>query len=129
MQHDKFHNTHVAYVPKQKPIKNTNDKFTQKEITFDDTPLLFPAGMEKIFLIIYFTTLPYIAGLIFLFFYVGGGKPELFLSINQDSSFILTWAIGYEILAALMLLMIIKSAISFSVENTKKGARKNFRRP
>jgi len=128
MQHDKFHNTHVAYVPKQKPIKNTNDKFTQKEITFDDTPLLFPAGMEKLFLIIYFTTLPYIAGLLFLFFYVGGGKTELFLSINQESSFILTWAIGYEILAAILLLSIIKSAISFSATSSN-GGRKSFRRP
>jgi len=71
--------------------------------------------------------LPYIFGLIFLFFYVGEGKTELFLSIDEDSSFILTWAIGYEILATIILLFILKSAITFSIQNSKKD--KNFRRP
>ncbi|HFQ62620.1 MAG TPA: hypothetical protein ENK39_10030 [Epsilonproteobacteria bacterium] len=129
MQKNKFENTHVTYAPKQKPLKNESDKFSQKQITFEDTPLLFPAGFEKFFLLIYFVTLPYIAGLMFLFFYVGEGKTELFLSLNEDSSFILTWAIGYEILASLILLYIVKLAISFSINNSKRGARKNFKRP
>lgn len=129
MQNKQFKNTYVAYTPKEKPLKNKSDKFTQQNITFDDTPLFFPAGMEKFFLLFYFLTLPYIAGLMFLFFYVGEGKVELFLSLNEQSSFILTWAIGYEILAGLTLLMIIKSAISFSISNSRKGANKNFRRP
>ena len=129
MQHNKFQNTHVTYAPKKKPIRNESDKFSQQKITFDDTPLFFPPGMEKLFLLIYFVTLPYIAGLLFLFFYVGEGKTELFLSLNEESSFILTWAIGYEIIAALVLLYIVKMAISFSVENSRKGAKKNFQRP
>ena len=129
MQHNKFESTHVTYAPKKKPIRNTSDKFTQQKITFDDTPLFFPAGMEKFFLLLYFILLPYTAGLLFLFFYVGEGKIELFLSLNEDSSFIMTWAIGYEIIAALMLLWIVKSAISFSVSNSRKGANKQFRRP
>lgn len=124
-----FNNSHVTYTPKEKRIKNKEETFSQKEITFDDTPLLFPPGMEKIFLVLYFISLPYIAGLMFLFFYVGEGETELFLSLNEDSSFILTWAIGYEILATIVLLFIIKSAISFSVQNARKGGRKNFQRP
>lgn len=129
MQNKQFKNTHVAYAPKEKPLKNNSDKFSQQVITFDDAPLFFPGGMEKLFLLIYFVTLPYIAGLMFLFFYVGEGKVELFLSLNEESSFILTWAIGYEILAGLAMLLIIKSAITFSMSNRKKGATKNFRRP
>jgi hypothetical protein len=129
MQKNKFENTHVTYAPKAKPLKNESDKFSQKQITFEDSPLLFPEGFEKLFLLLYFILLPYIAGLMFLFFYVGDGKTELFLSLNENSSFILTWAIGYEILAGLTLLYIVKLAISFSVNNSKKGARKNFRRP
>ncbi|HHD78578.1 MAG TPA: hypothetical protein ENK90_03285 [Epsilonproteobacteria bacterium] len=129
MQKNKFENTHVTYAPKAKPLKNESDKFSQQQITFEDTPLLFPAGLEKLFLLIYFVTLPYIAGLMFLFFYVGEGRTELFLSLNEDSSFILTWAIGYEILAGLILLYIVKLAISFSINNSRRGARKNFRRP
>ncbi len=113
----------------EKKYSKSAKKFTEKEVTFDDTPLFFPDGFEKIFLVIYFITLPYISGLLFLFFYVAEGKEELFLSLNEESSFILTWAIGYEILAGLALLFIIKSAISFSVENSRKGRNKEFRRP
>mgnify|MGYP000455822840 CR=1 FL=1 len=43
-------------------------KFTQKEVNLAETPLFFPEGYEKIFLAIYFVTLPYLAGLSFLFF-------------------------------------------------------------
>ena len=129
MQHNKFQNTHVTYAPKKKPLRNSNDKFSQQNITFNDTPLFFPVGMEKLFLLIYFVTLPYIAGLMFLFFYVGEGKAELFLSLNEESSFILTWAIGYEIIAGLLILYIIKMAISFSITNGKKGAKRSFQRP
>jgi hypothetical protein len=68
-------------------------------------------------------------GLLFLFFYVANAKTELFLSLNDDSSFIFTWAIGYEVLATLAVLLFIKSAISFSMENRKQGKRPKFRRP
>jgi len=129
MQHNKFENTHVKYIAKKKSLRNTSDKFTQQNITFDDTPLFFPAGMEKFFLILYFILLPYIAGTLFLFFYVGEGKTNLFLSLNEDSSFIMTWAIGYEIIAGLILLWVIKNAISFSVSKSKKNQNKQFRRP
>ena len=110
------------------PIKPSNS-FSQKEVDLTDTPLFFPQGFEKIFLGIYFIVLPYIAGLLFLFFYISEGKTEMFLSLNDDSSFILTWAIGYEIIATLAILYIIKSAISFSIENHRKGKKTHFTRP
>jgi len=129
VQPNKFENTHVTYIPKKKPIRNKSDKFSQQNITFDDTPLFFPAGMEKFFLLLYFILLPYIAGLLFLFFYVGKGKVDLFLSLNEDASFMLTWAVGYEIIAVLILLWVVKSAISFTMSNAKKGKNRQFRRP
>ncbi len=113
----------------EKKYSKSSDKFSEKEVTFNDTPLFFPDGFEKVFLGIYFITLPYIAGLLFLFFYVAEGKQELFLSLNEESSFILTWAVGYEILAVIVLLLIIKSAITFSAELSHKGNKKPFRRP
>ena len=118
----------VKHTPKKKSIKNEDDNFSNKDVTFEDTPLFFPDGFEKLFLTIYVILLPYIAGLFFLFFYVAQGEKELFLSLNDDSSFILTWAIGYEILAGLAILYIIKMAFSFAAENAKGGRRK-FRRP
>ena len=90
---------------------------------------VFPEGFEKIFLLIYFIILPYIAGLIFLFFYVAEGSIELFLSINDESSFLLTWTIGYEIIAAIIILSIIKMAIGFANASRKPGIKKEFRRP
>ena len=129
MQHNKFESTHVKYVSKKKPSRNTNNEFTQKNITFDDTPLFFPSGMEKFFLLLYFILLPYAAGIFFLFFYIGEGKIDLFLSLNGNSSFLMSWAVGYEIIATLILFWIVKSAISFSVNNKQKGKNKQFRRP
>ncbi len=119
----------ISYSPREARIKNKEDSFAKQKVTFDDTPLFFPEGFEKIFLAIYFITLPYIAGLLFLFFYVADGKKELFLALNDDSSFFLTWAIGYEIIAGLIILWIIKRAISFSYGNHQRKKKKVFRRP
>ena len=104
-------------------------KFSKQNVDLAETPLFFPEGYEKIFLAIYFVTLPYIAGLLFLFFYVAEGAPELFLSLNEESSFMLTWVIGYEIIAALTMLWILKMALGFANESRKPGIQKQFRRP
>ena len=112
---------------KKKPFKSPVT-FSQKEVYLSDTPLFFPRGLEKIFLAIYFITLPYITGILFLFFYIADGKMELFSSLDNESSFILTWAIGYEIIASLILLYIIKSAITFTYNNTH-SRQTQFHRP
>jgi hypothetical protein len=109
-------------------LYSNSNSFAQQNVNLSKTPLFFPLGLEKVFLAIYFVTLPYIFGLVFLFFYVAKGQIELFLAVNQNSSFILTWAIGYEILAVLIILYIIKSAIAFSAKNMQGGATK-FKRP
>ena len=117
----------MAHSPQEKRIKSSK-KFSQQKVDLSKTPLFFPEGFEKIFLAIYFITLPYIAGLLFLFFFVAEGRPEVFSSLNGESSFILTWAIGYEIIASLIMLYIIKMALSFANESRKLGQRQ-FRRP
>ncbi len=115
---------------KTKKKSNTSSiKFIEQKVTFDDTPLFFPKGFEKIFLAIYFVLLPYITGFLFLFFYVSSGRTEVFSSLNQESSFILTWIVGYELLAVLILLYIAKSAISFGKQITLRGGKKKFQRP
>ncbi len=119
--------TRVARTPNAKYSKSSK-KFTQKEVDLAETPLFFPEGYEKIFLAIYFVTLPYLAGLVFLFFYVTKGSLELFLSLNEKQAFILTWVIGYEIIAALIILWMVKMSISFANESRKPGV-KQFHRP
>jgi len=117
-------------IHRNKPKKFTSaTKFSQKEVDLAETPLFFPEGFEKLFIAIYFVTLPYIAGLLFLFIYVAEGNVDLFLSLNDEQAFMLTWAIGYEIIAAMILLWIFKMSISFANENRKRGASKQFKRP
>ena len=128
MTHKDTMHASMTHPPKEKPIRNKSNKFSQQEVDLAETPLFFPEGYEQFFLAIYFISLPYIAGLMFQFFYIAESKVELFLSLNEQANFILTWAIGYEIIATLMLLYIIKMAISFANENSKSGVRE-FRRP
>ena len=118
----------IQYSPRSKRLKSSKSsvKFLQQKVDLKSTPLYFAEGFEKVFLAIYFITLPYITGLLFLFFYISGGSYEVFSSLNKDYFFILTWAIGYEILAILILLYIIKSAFTFSKENGRKGKNQRF---
>ena len=110
---------------KRKKIRRINQSFTQQEVDLQKTPFLFfPPGKEMLFLGIYFVTIPYIVGLVFLFFYVSKGKASTFGSLSIDSNFFLVWALGYEIVAAFILLMIVKSAISFSLKNSQNSGKK-----
>jgi len=130
VNHHRRNQSDITYSGQRKLIRNNHKKFSQQEVTFDDTPLFFPSGLEKLFLLIYFITLPYLAGLALLFFYVGGGDTSLFSSLNSDSSYLLTWIIGYEMLAVITLLWILKKAITFTMESSSsQGASRDFRRP
>jgi len=116
--------THFSHPNKRiKSADGIGGSFAKQEVKLQDTPLFFPEGFENIFLAIYFVSLPYVLGLLFLFFYIADGKFDVFVSVNKESPFIMTWAMGYEILATLIILWIVKSAISFTKNNTQK---KNF---
>ena len=129
MVENKTSQVSTIHSSKEKPIQNKNTNFSQKDVELSETPLFFPEGFEKVFLVIYMISLPYIMGLLFLFFVVAESNVERFLAINEDSAFFLTWAIGYEIIAGLIMLWIIKMAIGFAHENSKPGVRQPFKRP
>jgi len=120
-------------VQRKKKTKRTINRVshTQQRVDLTKTPILFfPEGKEMLFLGIYFVTLPYITGLLFLFFYISEGKAAVFdsLTVSSDTNFFLVWMIGYEILAAVILLWILKSAIVFTLHNTKTP-QKNLQIP
>lgn len=131
MQQHKIMNNHTSKSqtsPANPPKLNTN--FSQQEIDLQKTPLFFPEGFEMIFMGIYFAILPYIAGILFLFFYVADSSADLFSSIYEQSFFVLTWSMGYEILATLLLLYVIKMSLTFANKNRKpKPSTKSFHRP
>jgi len=119
----------IVHPSKLNPIAAPTD-FSREKVDLTNTPLFFPQGFEKIFLGIYFIILPYIAGILFLFFFIAEATPKLFLTFYEKSSFILTWAIGYEVIAGLGLLYIVKMALSFAKDSRKPQPKvKQFRRP
>jgi len=91
--------------------------------------ILFPDGYENLMLGIYFITVPYIAGLLFIFFYIGKGDTSVFLSLNDENSFLITWAIGYEVVGSLILLWIAKLGITSFLKSGGQKDRKKFQIP
>lgn len=94
--------------------------FAHQDIELSNSPLFFPPGYESVFLVLYIVFLPYLTGLLFLFLYVAQGDINVFNSLSSESSFLFSWCIGYECLAALALLLIIKNAILFSAKRVKR---------
>ena len=104
--------------------------FLLKKIELKNAETFFPKGYEKIFLALYILLLPYFAGIIFLFLYIAGGNIDLCYSVFDKQNHILTWCIGYEILAVLILIYIIKDAVISSLRPKRSfAAGAVFRRP
>jgi len=114
----------IKHAPEEKPIQSY-DRFSEQEVDLQKTPLFFPGGYENIFLTLYFIFLPYIIGISFLFFYASEANMAFFLSVNELSSVIATWAIGYEIIAVVIVICVIKMAFSSHTLKEKQP----FRRP
>lgn len=64
-----------------------------------------PEGYEGPVFALYFLTLPYFIGLGFLFLFIARASYEYFLAFNLTSYFVI-WAIGYEVSAVLLLVII-----------------------
>lgn len=93
--------------------------FAQKKVDFSDyLPVI--VGYEGIFYTFYFIAIPYLMGAVFLFFVVAGGKFEHFMLLDFNA-FLVVWMIGYEVVAALMLIAIL---ISFFKHDSKQGSRR-----
>ena len=78
--------------------------FAQKEIDVK-AYVIAPEGYETFMFSIYFLTIPYLAGLAFLYLFIAKASFTHFLNF-KISSFFVIWAIGYEILAVISLLLI-----------------------
>jgi len=96
---------------KIKNIKSPQKNFLSKTIILSDY-IYLPEELEKIFLLTIFILVPYIFGVFILFCVVDFEKFKEFITLNFDM-FMLTWTVGYESIALLLLLTIIKSSFSF----------------
>jgi len=73
---------------------------------------LIPDGYEGITYLTLFLFLPKLVGMGFFFFYVSSARPELYAKAHTGG-FLLDWVVGYEILAALALLIIAKKLLGY----------------
>ena len=108
--------------------KEEDEGFFQQDISLTGS-LFFPDGYEYLMLAIYFISIPYLAGLLFIYFYIGKGDTTVFLSLSDNNSFLITWAIGYEVVASLMLLWIMGLGIASVFKSKKHSGHKKFQIP
>ena len=93
---------------KRKIKKSSHDK--PVDVLFKSRSIneFLPDGNEDITIVTMFTVLPYLTGIIFAFIVIAGGSVTKLISLSKYHSFGLLWAIGYEILAFLILSWIVK---------------------
>ncbi|SFV49922.1 hypothetical protein MNB_SV-6-922 [hydrothermal vent metagenome] len=116
---------------KKKTKKSELDEdtsFMSRDVNIMDT-VFFPDGLEHIMLAVYFVSIPYVVGTLFIFFYIGKGDYNIFLSLSDDNSFLITWAIGYEVVAVILLLWIAKMALSATFSMSSSSSQNNFKIP
>jgi len=87
------------------------------------TVMFAPEGWESIFYTVYFFTIPYVVGAVFLFLFIAGATFENFMLLEM-SSFFIVWAIGYEVIAALSLTYIAYLYMTYLSDDNRKKARK-----
>ncbi|MEJ2468607.1 MAG: hypothetical protein P8Y51_05975 [Campylobacterales bacterium] len=88
------------------------ESFGQQEV--DLTAIVpLPDGYEKLFLALYFITIPYAVGLLFLFLFIAKGNFESFISLDI-AMFAAVWGIGYEVCAAITLGVIFYKMFQFN---------------
>ena len=84
--------------------KVKEEDFLSQEVDYRNF-VFAPEGYEGPVLFVYLISLPYLIGLTFLFLFVARASYEYFLEFNLSSYFVI-WAIGYEVSAVLLLIII-----------------------
>ncbi len=88
-----------------KRAKKKHQSFGSQEVNFRDF-LYIPENWAGAFYVLYGVGIPYLAGAIFLFFFVAGASYENFKLLNMNA-FLIIWLIGYEIVAVFSLIWIL----------------------
>ena len=120
--HDPYLNTAKRSLQNKK-LQKRKQKYTKK-INYNESQsflsqkivlhnyLNLPESLQNIIGLTLFMFVPYSIGLLFIFVIVAKISIETYEKINMHS-FLLSWTIGYEIMASLVLLLIIKDALLF----------------
>jgi hypothetical protein len=93
--------------------KNFVEKNNQQSSkAFLDQSVELPESVNNVLGFGIFALLPYIIGLTFIFLIIAQANIETYRKTDMNS-FLLAWTIGYELIAAIILLAIFKSALTF----------------
>ncbi len=99
---------------------DTNPSFSSKEIDLSDYFFTID-GYEGFFYTLYFITIPYISGAVFLFLFIAKVDFSNFMLLDINAFFVV-WLIGYEVIATFILIAIF---ISFLRYDKKPKNRKH----
>jgi len=108
---DKYYRHRKQNMDNQRNHKEKPKSFLSQKIYLSDF-INLPEGTLNILMFIAFVVIPYIAGIAFIFFLIANANFDTFDDININD-YLIYWTIGYEVLAAILMLLVIKSAISF----------------
>jgi len=97
-------------IKRRKKFIETNNHATSE--AFLDQSVELPESVNNVLGLGIFALLPYIIGAMFIFLIIAQANIETYRKTDMNS-FLLAWTIGYELIAAILLLAILKSAISF----------------
>ncbi len=91
------------YQEKSKKVRREKEAFLHREFDYRDY-IFAPEGYEGVMLFFYIMIIPYLVALAFLFLFIAKSSYQLFLEFNL-ASFLVIWAIGYEICAVLAIII------------------------
>ncbi|MDP3266234.1 MAG: hypothetical protein Q8M39_05360 [Sulfuricurvum sp.] len=118
--------THASvedYQEKSKKVRREKEAFLNREFDYRDY-IFAPEGYEGIMLFLYSMIIPYLVSLSFLFVFIAKAHYQLFLEFNL-ASFLVIWAIGYEIcaIAAIIILLYAWFSDKNSDDTSTRGTR------
>jgi len=98
----------------KKQRRSAPKEFLLKKRSLSDIAIL---PQDDFGILLTFALVPYIAGLLFIFLYVFKANVTRLINMAHHHSYPLIWAIGYEIIAGLILLWIAKVLIFSFLED------------
>jgi hypothetical protein len=108
---DKQYKTLIKKQKDRENIAKAPKSFFSQEINLSDYIDLSESILNTI-LLSAFILVPYITGILFIFLIIAKANFETFTEIKIDKYFVY-WSVGYEVLAFISIMLIIKSAMSF----------------
>jgi hypothetical protein len=91
--------------------RKKDDTFFSQAVSISDY-IYMPEGFEIPMFLIYFISIPYSTGLIFIYFFIADREISNFIALDVFI-FLPVWSIGYEVVAGVLMALIIYSAFTY----------------